>query len=362
MADRSHLRKEGDATQRFRRADANNDIALIRAFCRAMRPLVGESSRAVVAVSGGSDSIALLHLLVQSRMFAVDGREPALLVAHFDHGLRDASAQEAIFVQQSAAKLGLKTRAERWLQPETTGNLPAQARLARYEFLTRTAAEFGARSLITGHHQDDQVETFMERLIRGSGVTGLCAMAPSRLLIADSAFEINLIRPLLNFSRAQLQDWLQNQEIPWQEDPSNQNTDYRRANLRHLVLPRLAELEPKSAQRICATTQRLAQVEQALEWCLKQQWPHLQPEQQDGQLSISQSALVLLPDELLVRVLRRGHQTVTQSPHPPSQNAATAFIRLVRSARRRGEIRIRGAIIRREVLRLVFCESTEATH
>ncbi|MBF0454749.1 MAG: tRNA lysidine(34) synthetase TilS [Magnetococcales bacterium] len=329
----------------------------LRQFSKESRSLFEPDSRVVVAVSGGADSIALMHLIARSNLLTPPISE-SVLVAHFDHNLRRESAEEGRFVQQAAKDLGLKTVLSRWQQPPDRGNLPAQAREARYHFLTRTASEHGANLVATGHHQDDQVETFLERLLRGSGITGLCAMAPSRRLSET----VTLVRPLLYLSRAAIRLWLKSQQINWREDPSNDNTNYRRANLRHGLIPQLTRLEPQAIERVAATTQRMAQATSALEWALDQQWPKLACHEVAGGVSLDLLALKGLPDELLVRALRRCHQTVTKGNHPPGQKAVAGFIRLARSAQRGGEMRIRGIKITKENKRLVFCEATEAPH
>jgi tRNA(Ile)-lysidine synthetase-like protein len=306
----------------------------------------------VVAVSGGADSIALMHFLARCELFA-QASKSRLLVAHFDHNLRSDSAEDCRFVQKAAKDLGLESVVELWATPPANGNLPALARQARYDFLIKTATEFSANCLTTGHHQDDQVETFMDRLLRGSGLTGLRAMAAVRSLEGTTA--IQLIRPMLTMDRETIQNWLRMQNIQWREDPSNQNTDYRRAYLRHKILPQLSNLEPKTMERIAATTQRIAQAQEALEWSLEQQWPNLEAEETEQGLSIKQVGLITMPDELVILALRRCQKTVTKSDHPPSEKAGQEFITLVRAKQKQGEIRIRGLKISKAEKRLIFC-------
>jgi hypothetical protein len=155
---------------------------------------------------------------------------------------------------------------------------------------------------------------------------------------------------------------LRDLKISWREDPSNQNTDYRRAFLRHRVLPLLHTLTPDTTRRIAATTHRLNQAELALQWSLDQQWPGLDIQESAQGLSLDRYHLLGLPDELLARTLRRCHHTVTELPHPPGEKAVMGFIRLARSKPRRGEMRIRGMQIFKEDKRLIFCRSTQAAH
>ena len=312
----------------------------------------------MVAVSGGADSIALLHFLVRCELLNQDDIAKNLLVAHFDHDLRADSAADARFVQQAAGELGLQCVEEVWQKPLESGNLAAAARTARYDFLVRVADGFGANYLATGHHQSDQAETFIERLLRGSGITGLGAMVVTRRLNQ----RLQLVRPLLNMSRATIESWLREQNIFWREDPSNQNIDYRRAYIRHKIVPALTALEPLAQEKIAAAAQRLQQGDTALEWALDQHWYRLEPIITVDGLSIKREPLLLLPAELLARTLRRCQHTVTEAVYPPSEKAVAGFIKLVKMPQKHGEMRIRGVKINKEDKRLIFCRSTQASH
>jgi tRNA(Ile)-lysidine synthase len=340
--------------------ESKSTTALLRKFAKSAKPLFPAEFKVVVAVSGGADSIALMHLLARSNLLPQNEICQKLLVAHFNHDLRHESADEASFVQKAAYDLGIKSVVGVWSKKSTNGNLAAKAREARYKFLTNTAQKFVANCLVTGHHQDDQAETFLDRLIRGSGLTGLKAMEASRKLETNPP--ILLVRPMLNMSREIIHSWLREQNIGWREDPTNKNTDYRRAFMRHEILPSLQKLEPHTKQRIAAATLRIAQAQTALEWSLQQNWSTLELNQINNELSISQEALTALPDELVVLALRRCHKMVTKLDHPPSNKAVEEFIHLARSRRKKGEIRIRGVKILKADKRLIFSPQTNSTH
>lgn len=176
----------------------------------------------VVALSGGGDSTALLHLL---RGIGAE-RELTLLAAHFDHGLRPGSAAEAERVADSVRSVGIALRVGC-----PASRLPAdQASLreARYEFLEDVADEVGAERVATAHQADDQAETVLFRVLRGSGLAGLAGIPARRRRI---------VRPLLPFGRHELRSWLSTERISWLEDPSNEDSRWARPRIREEVLP-----------------------------------------------------------------------------------------------------------------------------
>ncbi len=196
-----------------------------------------------VAVSGGPDSVALLRLL-QSGPYRLE-------VAHFDHGLRPASAADAAFVQALCSELGLPCHSERVevarIAAARGWNLEDAARRLRYSFLTRVARRLGAEAMVTGHTLDDQVETILMQLLRGAAfLTGM----PAR--------QGWVVRPLLAVRRSELLDYLCRLNQPYRQDESNLDTERTRAWLRLEVLPRLAERYPNLPERLArlATWQR----------------------------------------------------------------------------------------------------------
>lgn len=192
----------------------------------------------VVAVSGGSDSVALLRLLHE----ASAGR--SLIVAHMDHGLRgDASDADAKFVAELARSLGLAFHLHQW-KPAREGRFEAEARRARYLFLLGLATACKARYVAVGHTHDDQAETILHRVLRGTGVPGLAGMPARRRMGAKS--DVRLIRPLLGNTRRELRSYLEGLGQTWREDATNEDPRYTRARLRHDLLPKLAtEYNPR---------------------------------------------------------------------------------------------------------------------
>ncbi|MBF0126268.1 MAG: tRNA lysidine(34) synthetase TilS, partial [Magnetococcales bacterium] len=234
---------------------------LVQRLRREANPLFCHQPNTVLGLSGGGDSMALLHLLLASGLLP---RE-RLTVAHFNHNLRADAHMDVQFTREIARKLQLNYTTTTWTAPHGAGNLPALARAARYGFLVETARRVAAPLLATAHHMDDQAETFLERLARGSGARGLGAMAPSRPLTP----EVTLVRPLLCFRHQELLHWLTRREIPWMEDPSNHNPHFLRARIRGQLLPCLqAALHRDPTPQLAETARRMAHTHDALEWSL----------------------------------------------------------------------------------------------
>jgi tRNA(Ile)-lysidine synthase len=221
---------------------------LVRA---TLDPVFGASPRAVVAVSGGPDSMALLHALVRIGMAAPG---PELVVAHFDHGLRGSeSAEDAAFVAAAADRLRLECVIGR---DDVAGraravrrNLEAVARELRYEFLLRAALERGAPRVATGHTASDQAETVLMRLGRGAGVDGLAGIASTRPL----AKGVLLVRPLLALTRKAVLGYCAEREIPYRIDATNADVELTRACVRHEILPRLERATPGATANLART-------------------------------------------------------------------------------------------------------------
>jgi tRNA(Ile)-lysidine synthase len=209
-----------------------------------------------VAVSGGGDSVALLHLLN-----AWSGAAQARLsVVTVDHGLRPEAAGEAAFVSALCAGLSLPHTTLKWEGWDGTGNLPDAARQARYGLIARWASDQGVDAVALGHTLDDQAETFLMRLARGSGVDGLAAMRRDW-----EAGGLRWLRPLVEVPRTALRGYLRAGGLDWKEDPSNEDPRFRRVQVRKA----LELLEPLgiTTRRITDTAERMELARQALRAC-----------------------------------------------------------------------------------------------
>jgi tRNA(Ile)-lysidine synthase len=210
----------------------------------------------VLAVSGGPDSIALMWLAARWRRALARG--PRLIAVTVDHGLRAEAAGEARNVKRLARALDLPHRTMRWTGAKPKTGLPAAARAARYGLLARAARESGATHILTAHTRDDQAETLLMRLLRGSGIAGLAAMAP-----VTEREGVLLARPFLNVSKSQLIATLRKAKVAFAEDPTNRDTNFTRPRIR-AVMPLLAA-EGGDARNLARLASRLARANAAIE-------------------------------------------------------------------------------------------------
>jgi tRNA(Ile)-lysidine synthase len=183
----------------------------------------------VIAVSGGPDSVALL------RMVARVTTKNQVVVAHFDHAWRENSHLDCHFVRSLASDLGAEFASGRRDRGPSRPD-EAAGRRARYQFLKAVAEQHGARYLAVGHTANDQVETVLHRLIRGTGLRGLGGMKTFRNL----GPAVTIVRPLLQFRRDELIGYLQQLRQPYLDDPSNNDCGYTRNRIRRDLMPRLA--------------------------------------------------------------------------------------------------------------------------
>lgn len=250
--------------------------------------------RVAVGVSGGADSLALA-LLLNDWALARGGAALALTV---DHGLRPEAAAEARQVARILAPHGIEHGILRWRAARPAGNLQAAARHARYGLLAAWCARRGVLHLALAHHLDDQAETVLLRLGRGSGLDGLAAMAPVRELD-----EVRLLRPLLAVPKARLRATARARGLAWIEDPGNRDRAQARPRLRALA-PRLAR-EGLTAARLAATAGHLARTRTALEAALAELLARIARIHPAGFAWLDGAALVAAPDELGLRALAR---------------------------------------------------------
>lgn len=217
---------------------AGSPLALERRIAAEWPPERWSGDVVVVGVSGGADSIALLRALAALRIEAAGGR---LVAAHLNHGLRgDESDGDAAFVAQVAGELGVEAIVSRGAVAEAArergDGVEAAARDLRYRFLIDTARSVGARVIATAHTRDDQAETILQRIVRGTGLAGLGGIPRARPL-ADGT--IGLVRPMLMLRRSQVVEYLAALGQPYRKDSSNTDRAYTRNRIRHDLLPQL---------------------------------------------------------------------------------------------------------------------------
>jgi tRNA(Ile)-lysidine synthase len=210
----------------------------------------------VLAVSGGPDSIALMWLAARWRRALARG--PRLIAVTVDHGLRSEAAREARDVKRLARTLDLPHRTVRWTGAKPKTGLPAAARAARYRLLAQAARASGATHILTAHTCDDQAETLLMRMVRGSGIAGLAAMA------RESEREgVLLARPFLSVSKSQLIATLKKAKIDFADDPTNRDLNFTRPRIR-AVMPVLAA-EGGDTRNLARLASRLARANTAVE-------------------------------------------------------------------------------------------------
>ena len=210
----------------------------------------------VLAVSGGPDSVALMWLAARWRRTLARG--PRLVAVTVDHGLRAEAKAEARDVKRLARALDLPHRTMRWTGAKPKTGLPAAARAARYRLLAQAARASGATHILTAHTRDDQAETLLMRLLRGSGIAGLAAMA--RQSERDGVL---LARPFLHVSKSQLIATLKKAKLGFADDPTNRDLNFARPRIRTLM-PVLAA-EGGDTRNLARLASRLARANQAVE-------------------------------------------------------------------------------------------------
>jgi tRNA(Ile)-lysidine synthase len=204
----------------------------------------------LAAVSGGPDSMALLHVLARV------GKTLGVVVhAHgVDHGLRPEAAHELDIAESFATKLAIPF-GRTVLRVARGGNLQARARTARFEALAAAARTVGASTIATAHHADDRAETVLIRLMRGAGPRGL-AVLPARAPLADHD-DLELVRPLLRARRTTVTAHIERHAIPFATDPSNADPRFLRVRVRREVMPLLEELSPGIVEHLVALADQL---------------------------------------------------------------------------------------------------------
>ncbi len=249
----------------------------------------------VLAVSGGVDSLVLLHLLVDLREeMGLD-----LFVCHVDHAMRDVSADDARYVEMLCETWGVPCYTERvdvWKRVRLAGESPEEAaRNLRYGVLRRYAKKLGGAYIVLAHHAGDQAETVLLHLLRGSGTTGLGGM---RIVSGD------LVRPLLSFDKQEIEAYARAHDIVPREDETNSDITYLRNRVRHVLLPELASYQPQIADKLC----RLANIMQADEDFLEQatdEWWARIVRTDSGRIIVARKPFREAPLAIQRRIVRR---------------------------------------------------------
>lgn len=256
--------------------------------------LCPSGARVLVGISGGSDSIALAVLL---RDLSEHGGFVVIGLAHLNHRLRPTADRDEAFCLRFGDSIGVPVHVE---SIDVAGYAAAQrlsvedaARRIRYEFLHRVATETSADRVAVGHTRDDQAETFLLKLVRGAGLTGLAGIYPQRG---------EIIRPLLDVTRAELRAFLRSRGLDWVDDETNEDVENPRNRIRHRVLPELERVYPSAAASIARTAGLVRDDAEWIEEVSRQRYEDLVSRSEAG-LHIDAAALLAEPLPIRRRIV-----------------------------------------------------------
>ncbi len=273
---------------------------LLRTVMKTIREheLFGCGDTVVVAVSGGGDSVALLDILVRLGELRL-----RLVVAHLNHLLRGAESDgDAAFVRELAARYGLPAEVRavdvRELSRQRKLSLEEAGRRARYAFFSEIAGKYRAKCTALAHHADDQAETVLMRLLRGSGGSGLCAMTPK-------SEDGSRVRPLLQVGRQEIEAYLAGRGLSFRSDSSNRDLNFLRNRIRHELIPHLAGYNSAIAARLADTAAALGADEILLERITDQAMDRLAAVA-TGRVTFSVTELAVEPRGMRMRLFRRA--------------------------------------------------------
>jgi tRNA(Ile)-lysidine synthase len=279
-----------------RSGSAAENIPVAESELSALFDDFARSRKTLLAVSGGPDSTALLVLAARWRVLRGGG--PELVAATIDHGLRAASKGEAKAVEKLAGKLGIPHHTLLWKGKKPITGVQEAAREARFALFSSLAKEIGADLLMTAHTRDDQAETVLHRMGRGSGLGGLAGIR--RVHKRDGVF---IGRPFLDLPKARLVATLKKLGIPYASDPTNKDPKYLRARLRKLA-PALAK-EGIDAANLALMAKRLGRANAALNRLAEEAAFALRMDREAGR-AFEARGFFLMPDELSIRMLREA--------------------------------------------------------
>lgn len=266
-----------------------------------------KKDKILIACSGGSDSIALFHLL--HSLNPVWKFKIGLL--HFNHGLRGKSANADMrFVQ----KMGKKFKVSIYLgkgnvlkeAKKDKASIEEAARKLRYQFFIQTAKRYGYKKVLLAHHQNDQAETVLMRILQGTGIRGLCGIRKN--MRRDG---ILFYRPLLKIKKQEIERYLKAQKISFRTDQSNESTQFLRNKIRHKLLPYLEKnLNPRTLDALCRIPEALNEEVKALEVFQSQAWKECVAQKNSRKVLFKAKNYFSFPSAIQFQMLNRGLQTL----------------------------------------------------
>ena len=313
-----------DAGSAARDIEAVGDLAtrLKRGFDAAFASGAAKHSHVVLAVSGGSDSMALMHLAADWRAQRLAASSsaptPTLSVVTVDHALREGSALEADLVAAAAVRLGLPHTTLVWDAAKPAHGIQAAARQARYALIARHLADHGWDAVATAHTIGDQAETLLMRLARGSGMDGLSAMRP----VSHSVDGAIVLRPLLDIEKADLVAYLLHLGVTWSEDPSNRSLDFERIRVRQAIAALQASDFTLTHKALARTATRAARASEALDRYTRDAWTNSGGQARFtavGYAIVDWAWLIDQPEDIRLRLLTRLVDAIGGQSEPVSQ-------------------------------------------
>ncbi|MHC4063836.1 MAG: tRNA lysidine(34) synthetase TilS [Planctomycetota bacterium] len=290
-----------------------NRVAFVRSLAEEIEAegLLARDDRVVVGVSGGPDSMALLHVLVD--LNADCDYQLAIHIAHLDHELRGPEGEkDAAFVQAAADNLELPCSIERRdvasLATGGRGSIEEIARRERYAFLERVALKTASGAVAVGHQRDDDAETILHRIIRGTGLRGLAGIPRCRLVREGSS--IRLIRPLLRPDRRTLLAYLAERGVPYREDRTNDDNISTRNRIRNVVLPMLeSEINPQVREALSRLAEQSRWLEEYFRETVQRTFETLIISRTDQELIVNAAALAKKSRIVQTELIRRAVAT-----------------------------------------------------
>jgi tRNA(Ile)-lysidine synthase len=319
-----------------------------RMLSEASRNLIPHETLVVCAVSGGADSMAMLHGLEKVNEIQECGWR--LCVAHLDHGLPCDSADVERFVRQTADSLALPYYSEAAdvprLSQQSRLSIEEAGRKVRYEFLRRSAAHFGARFICTAHHADDQVETVLHRIIRGTGLSGLGGIPESRILEGD----LRVVRPLLRLSRNDLRAYLSQRHLAHMEDTTNGDLKAAMRNrIRHELLPGIiSEYNPGIARALLRLSRQAQQAAEVMRELADQHFVRALESIAESMITLRGHELSDLPCGLQSEIVRLTIDRLDCPRKGIGANRIEAAAALLRGSGKKRRVEAPGLLIERQ--------------
>ncbi len=276
---------------------------------------IGGADHIAVAVSGGGDSMALAILLKE--WCGQKGIKLSALTV--DHGLREASKREVLRVEDWLNKRSIDCEILTWAGSKPQSNIQDEARTERYRLLGDWCSENGVENLFLAHHKDDQAETFLMRLIRGSGVDGLAAMDVTnelhRLHSASDSGGLKLHRPLLDVPKVRLMALLKKEDVEWIDDPSNEDEKYLRVQVRNLF--KNIKIDGFNVERLSSTAKRMRRVRSLLEDLTLRAESDYVDYNPLGFAALNPAFANVLHEEISLRLLSKILKKISGNQYPP---------------------------------------------